>query len=253
VTIQDVVGFIEKASKNTSPLPALLKEARTDETVTEVLAIVAEDPKMAFLLAEKLLAAQTEDQAASAFAAVREASVIGESSDPEVIMRAKLDSTVSRYVMGGELAMASIKDQFNRDAAAATTEQALGQALNTAAQAADAKILEIDAALTEAVAPLAGSYDLTPARTSINTALAAGRAEVRLTHASKVSQMRAREAATLLNANLAAAATEDEIQDLLAGAAEFAISAEEALDQQLNEIVGEAGEASGLADRMFDI
>lgn len=186
-TLQDVVRFIAKASKNTSPLPELLGEARTDEGMQEVLAIVAEDYKMAELLATELLAAQTEDAAASAFAKVREASVTAGTDDPEVIMRAKLDSVVARYVMGGEMAMASIKDQFNKDAAAATTEQALGQALQAAGQAADAKLEEIDAALTEAVAPLAGAYDLTDARARISTALAAGRADVRLNHASKSS------------------------------------------------------------------
>jgi hypothetical protein len=72
-TLQDVVKYIAKASKNTSPLPDLLGEARTDEGMTEVLGIVAEDPKMAELLATELLAAQTEDEAASAFASVREA------------------------------------------------------------------------------------------------------------------------------------------------------------------------------------
>jgi len=133
-------------------------------------------------------------------------------------MRAKLDSVVARYVMGGEMAMAKIKDQFNRDAAAATTEQALQQALIAAAQAAEAKLQEIDAALTEAVAPLAGSYDLTDARTKIGTALAAGRAEVRLNHARQSSMMQARDFEVSLNAALAAATSEDEVQGLLEGA-----------------------------------
>jgi len=63
-TLQDVVKYIAKASKNTSPLPELLGEARTYEGMQEVLALVAEDEKMAELLATGLLAAETEDAAA---------------------------------------------------------------------------------------------------------------------------------------------------------------------------------------------
>jgi hypothetical protein len=247
------MAFVATASKNTSPLPGLLGEARTDEGVQEVLGIAAEDPKMAKLLAQGLLEAETEDEAAAAFAAVKEASVTAGTDDPEVIMRARLDSVVARFVMGGELAMASIKDQFNRDAAAATTEQALGQALNAAAQAADAKKDELYEALTEAVAPLAGTYDLDPAKTTITTALAAGRAEVRLTHSYKRSQMQAREASTVLAEALAAASSSDEIQTLKAEAVEFATQATTALDTELTEIVAEASEVEGLADRMEDL
>ena len=54
--LKDVVKFIEVASKGTSPLPALLGEARTDDSMKEVLDIASEDKKMAKLLAQLLLA-----------------------------------------------------------------------------------------------------------------------------------------------------------------------------------------------------
>jgi len=149
--LKDVVKFIEVASKGTSPLPALLGEARTDDSMKEVLDIVSEDKKMAKLLAQLLLAATSEDQAAGAFAEVHQASVMQGTNDPEVLMKAKLDGTVARYVMQGELAMSKIKDAFNRQADAATTNAQLDQALQTAAQAAEDKNAQIEQALSEAV------------------------------------------------------------------------------------------------------
>jgi hypothetical protein len=126
--IQDVVSFIKDASKNTSPLPDLMGQSRTDDTMLEVFNLVSEDKKLAKKLAEKLLAAKTESDAAAAFADIRQESVTQGTDDPEVIMRAKLDGLVAKYVMGGELAMAAIKDQFNKNASGAQTTQQLDQA-----------------------------------------------------------------------------------------------------------------------------
>jgi len=123
VDLKDVIRFIEKASKGTSPLPELLKAARTNDVVADVLKLVAEDPKMAKLLAQELLAAASEEDAASAFAKVAQAAVESKTDDPEVIMRAKLDALVAKYVVGGELAMSKIKDRFNKSADAAQTTQ----------------------------------------------------------------------------------------------------------------------------------
>lgn len=149
------------------------------------------------------------------------------------------------------MAMASIKDQFNRDAAEATTQGALGQALQAAATTSAAKLTEIDEALTAAVADSgAGAYDLSDARARIETALAAGRAEVRLNHARQSSMMEARDFELALNTALAAATSEAEVQELLEGAYAFAIDAETALDGQLEEILDEARADEGLADRI---
>lgn len=231
--LKDVVKFIEKASKGTSPLPALLKEARTDDTMLSVLQLVADNKKMAKLLATQLLAATTEEQAAVAFALIKEAAVTEGTDDPEVIMRAKLDSLVSKYVMSGEMAMAKIKDAFNRAAEGATTEADLGNALMTAANAAESKRTEIEAALTEAVAPLAGAYDLTDARDRITTALAAGRAEVRLQHARQGAKLQARDFETSLNEALAEAGNDADVEALLESAHSFSAEAGAALDEQL--------------------
>ena len=143
-TIKDVLGYIAKASANTSPLPALLAEARTDEGMAQVLEVVSQDPKMAKLLATELLKAKTEDAAAAAFAHVAEIAITAGTDDPEVIMRAKLDSLVSKYVMGGEMAMAKIKEQFNKAAAAAQNADDLQAALMNASNDANAKLSQID-------------------------------------------------------------------------------------------------------------
>ena len=104
-------------------------EARTDETMQDVLTYVKKDEKLAKQLARLLLDAKTEAEAASAFASVWEANATQGTDDMEVIMRAKLATLVKKYVMGGELAMAKIKDQFNKNAQSAQTEQQLNQAL----------------------------------------------------------------------------------------------------------------------------
>ena len=250
VTLQDVVKYIAKASKNTSPLPALLGESRTDEGMTEVLAIVAEDPKMAELLATALLAAETEDAAAMAFASVREAAATAGTDDPEVLMRAKLDSAVARYVMGGELAMSKIKDVFNQAAAAATSDTGLTRALAAAKRSAEAKRVEITAALTEAVGEVA--YDLTAAFASIDTALAAGSMSIGLNHARQSSMMEARDFEATLYASLASAEAEADVAALLVLAHDNAIAAEARLDAQLEVILDVARADAGLADRIAE-
>jgi len=180
---------------------------------------------MAKLLAQELLAATTEDAAAAAFAKVAQAFATEGTDDPEVIMRAKLDSLVSRYVMGGELAMSKIKDAFNKAAESAQTAADLDGALQAAAQSAESKNTEIENALLEAVAPLAGAYDLTDARARIATALAAGRAEVRLNHARQAARLQARDFDQELRNRLGEAATDAEVVELLQGAHEFSAMA----------------------------
>jgi len=104
--------------------------------------------------------------------------------------------------------------------------------------------------LTEAVAPLAGAYDLTDARARIATALAAGRAEVRLNHARQAARLQARDFDTELNARLAEAVSEAAVLELLDGAMAFSQNAEAALDEQLRSIIEEARSEPGLASRI---
>jgi hypothetical protein len=250
--LKDVVKFIEKASKGTSPLPALLKEARTDEATYDVIQIVSEDKKMAKLLAQALLAAKTETDAANAFAGILEAAAISGTDDPEVIMLAKLDALVAKYVMQGELAMSKIKDRFNTQADAATNNQELDAAQNTAGQAALDKNAEIEQALSAAVEQMAPGYDLSDARARISTALAAGRAEVRLNHARQSSRLQARDFAQQLNNGLAEANSSADIEELLAGAKEYAAEAQAGLAGNLREILDEAAQDPGLVSRIAE-
>ena len=57
-SLQDVVKFLKKATKGTSPLPDLLKDARTNDVVQNALSIVAENAGLADRLAGDLLAAK---------------------------------------------------------------------------------------------------------------------------------------------------------------------------------------------------
>jgi predicted metalloendopeptidase len=58
--LQDVLAQIDKATKGSSTLPALLAETTTTEDMAAVLEIVKDDKDMAKLLAAKLLNATNE-------------------------------------------------------------------------------------------------------------------------------------------------------------------------------------------------
>jgi hypothetical protein len=100
-------------------------------------------------------------------------------------MRAKLQSIINRFVMKGEMTISKIKDEFNKDAAASNTEAALQAAVEKAGAAAETEVSAMTTALTEAVEEIAPGYDLSEASDAIATALAAGKAEVLLKHASQ--------------------------------------------------------------------
>lgn len=98
-----------------------LKEARTSGDMADVLKLAAKDKKLARRLAQALLNAKTQDDAAGAFAKIKEESITSSTADPEVIRKAKTASMVSKFVMRGELAMSHIKDAFNKAAFSAKT------------------------------------------------------------------------------------------------------------------------------------
>jgi hypothetical protein len=245
-----VLRAIDAASKGTSPLPALLADARSSKSMEQVLAAVAEDKKLARKLAKRLLAAQTGDEVAQAFAKIAELVATQGTDDPEELLRAKLDALVSRYVAQGELAVSGIKQAYAKAAEAATTLDALGAALGAAAQAADDRLGEILAAMRQAVAPLAGAYDLTDANAELATALAAGRAEVRLNHARATASLQARDFDRDLKERLEAAGTEAAVVEILTSAAEETARLTQQLDDQLNEVLDEARAAPGLEERI---
>jgi hypothetical protein len=130
-------------------------------------------------------------------------------------MRAKVDSVVSKYVMRGELTMSKIKDAFNKAAEGAQSVKDVDGAMETAAKAAEAADADIGKALEAAVKPLGGNYDLTKAKARIATALAAGRAEVRLNHAKVATQLNSREFDKKMGKRLAEAKSDAEAMELL--------------------------------------
>ena len=94
--------------------------------------------------------------------------------------------------------------------------------------------------MEEAVAPLAGAYDLDKDRATIQTALAAGRAEVRLNHARKTASLKATEFDAEIVRRFGAAETAADIDELLVSAREYAATAGDELDKKLNVILDEA-------------
>lgn len=87
---------------------------------------------------------------------------------------------------------------------------------------------------------MAGAYDLSADRATIQTALAAGRAEVRLNHARKTASLKAADFDAEIVRRFGAAATAADIDELLISARDYAATAGEELDKQLNVILDEA-------------
>merc|ERR1711981_739963 len=108
-------------------------------------------------------------------------------------MKAKVDAVVANYVMKGELRMSKIKDTFNKEAAAAKTAKEVEVAMLKAKTASEVATADIEKALKGAVKPLNGNYDLSKSKAKIETALGAGRAEVRLNSARYSSKIESRD------------------------------------------------------------
>jgi len=185
-----------------------LKDARTNADMKAVLALCAKDKKMARKLAIALLNAKDQDAAAGAFAEIKQLAITQGTTDPEVILKAKVDALVSRYVMKGELEMSNIKDTFNKAAVAAKTQKEVDAAQDTAGKNAEKARAAITKALETATRKLSGNYDLSKAIAAINTSLGAGRAEVRLNHARKTAQLASRDFDVEMKKKLTGAKTE---------------------------------------------
>lgn len=116
-----------------------------------------------------------------------------------------------------------------------------------AAEAADEEIAK---ALEAAVKPLGGNYDLGKAKSAIATALAAGRAEVRLNHAKVATGLRSREFDKEMGLRLQKAKSDAEAMQLLQEAKAQAAKQQTGLDQQLKDIINEAKKNPGLKSRI---
>lgn len=106
------MNLVRKASSGTSPLPDLLADAGTSDSMKASLARLAEKPELARSLAKALLAGQTPEDVAAAFSKVSEALATDGVDDPEVLLLAKLDALVNQYVDRGELAVSGIKKDY---------------------------------------------------------------------------------------------------------------------------------------------
>jgi hypothetical protein len=127
--LKEVLVAIKSATKGTSPLPALLADAKTNKDMQNVLKLASEDDELARGLAELLLASKTGKEVAAAFAAIALESATSGTDDPEVLLKAKLDSLISVTVGEGELIISEIKGAFFKAAQAANTADELNGAL----------------------------------------------------------------------------------------------------------------------------
>jgi len=135
--------LVRAASSGTSDLPDLLADAGTSETMKASLARLAEKPELARELAKQLLAGKTPDDVAAAFSKLSETLAADGVNDPEELLLLKLDALVSQYVDKAELAVSGIKKDYRQAANAATTLDALNNALSSAADAANRLLGEI--------------------------------------------------------------------------------------------------------------
>lgn len=90
--------------------------------MANALKLAGKEKKTSKRLAQLLLKAKTEDEAAGAFATInQEAAAAAAGGDVELIRKAKVAAMLSKFVMRGELAMSKIKDAFNAKAFQAKT------------------------------------------------------------------------------------------------------------------------------------
>lgn len=114
--LKGVMKYVALASKNTSPLPALLEDARTTDDILSVLRIIKEDKDLARSLSKTILASTKAEEVANAFADIAEKAATAGIEDPELILFAKLDSQVKKFVMNADLQLSDVKSIFNREA-----------------------------------------------------------------------------------------------------------------------------------------
>jgi hypothetical protein len=92
--------YLGEATKNTSPLPALLSEARTSEEMDKVLRIIKEEGNedIARRLSKAILESNTADDVADAFGKIAEEAASAGVQDPEELLKIKLDSSAKKFV-----------------------------------------------------------------------------------------------------------------------------------------------------------
>jgi hypothetical protein len=145
-----------------------------------------------------------------------------------------MSSTISKYVMGGEMEISKIKNNYHKAAGEAKTKGELDAAMGVAAKAADAALAKLEKQLQGAVeeGKISENFEgLEDAKASIKTALAAGRAEVRLNHASNAVELESAEFDKEASKRLNAAKTDAEVVELLKEAQDYAAKQKSELDK----------------------
>jgi hypothetical protein len=112
--LQDVMKYVAQASKNTSPLPALLTEARTNDDMKTVLRIIGEpgNEDYARRLARKILASEDATQVGDAFADIYSQTQSAGVQDPEVLLKMKLEALTKKFILQADLRLGEIKSSF---------------------------------------------------------------------------------------------------------------------------------------------
>jgi len=112
--------YVAQASKNTSPLPALLVDSNTTDDMKAVLRMVAdpENADLARALAKAILSSTTAGEVAAAFAAAAEAAASAGVQDPEELLKIKLDAQVNKFVGSAALSLGDVVSTFMNEAGA---------------------------------------------------------------------------------------------------------------------------------------
>jgi len=121
----EVAKALSEATKGASKAAAQLAQAKTNDDMRAVLTLVAEDKKLAALLAEMLLAAKTMDDVAGAFSEIYVESFRREGKDENAIKQAQVESEVKKAVFKAEIAISDLKDRLDKEASQAKTPAAV--------------------------------------------------------------------------------------------------------------------------------
>lgn len=130
--LDDVMTFLDQATKGTSTLPEAMSETRTSELMESVLRTVADNQNLRKKLSNKILEAKTPTDVADAFTAIREEADLLGVQDPEVKLKIKLDSIAKGFINKAGITIGEIKREFNQAANAAKSEEEVEKAYESA-------------------------------------------------------------------------------------------------------------------------
>lgn len=164
------MGFLAEASRGTSLLPDLTSAAGNPDSVTNVLAFIADQPEFAEQLATDLINAKTNEDLGKAISDVEKAIKIANSDgSAEALIVAEIESLVANAIGNADLAVGFIVKTFEEEAAAATNMEELQAAYDKGQTSVVSELDTLQTSMTRAVKAMAPGFDLEYAYTIIST------------------------------------------------------------------------------------